>query len=411
MAERRQFNIPPLRILHIFSRLNCGGAEKRTLEVARYIHSHPELRQRIHFDYCVLSGLPGSLDEEARALGGTIHYLPLRRASFAGRFMTLLRTGGYNIVHSHVHRSSGLLVELAGLAGVPGRVVHFRSQSDGKNNVWRWPLRWLLRRSIDHAATRILAVSRSVMEGVWGINWTEDHRCQVIYNGINVDPSSETPDLEDRARLLLTLGLPPDARLIAHVGGYRPPKNHDRLIEIFGHLRRRDQRSHLLLVGDCSNGQERLARQIAARGLADAVHFLGVRDDVPLLLRAVDVMVFPSLWEGLPGAVLESLAVGTPVVASDIPPHREIASLLPGITCVSLNASDECWANCINSLSRPTPEERAAASLRFAQSPFTLDRCVASLVVAWEGSLLSGIARTVEEKATTGRTFSQRRAA
>jgi len=411
MAKERQFNTPPLRILHIFSRLNCGGAEKRTLEVAQYIRQHPELRHCIHFDYCVLSGLPGVLDEKARALGAAIHYLPLRQVGFPRRFIALLRQGRYNVVHSHVHHASGFLVALARLAGIPGRIVHFRSQSDGKKSPLRWPIRWLLKRLIDRAATRILAVSRCVMESAWGEDWTQDHRCQVIYNGIDVDTSYKIPDFTERSKLLVALGIPADARLIAHIGGYRPAKNHSRLIDIFEHVRRLDQRSHLLLVGDCSKGQERLTKHIAERGLTEAVHFLGVRDDVSRLVRAVDVMVFPSLWEGLPGAVLESLAVGTPVVASDIPPHREIASLLPGIICVPLAASDECWASRIQSLSNPTPDERAVARFRFAKSPFTLDRCVDSLVAAWEGSLPSSVVEVAEEKAMVASVSSERRAA
>lgn len=384
MAEHCRFDHAPVRILHLFSRLNCGGAEKRTLEVARHIQRQPELRQRIQIDYCVLSGQPGVLDEEARALGGRIHYLPLRQASFPRRFTALLRREGYAVVHSHVHLASGILLELARLAGVPHRIVHFRSQSDGKSHLLRGPLRWLLKRLIDHAAVRILSVSRCVMEAVWGEDWSRDERCQIIYNGIDVDGRSVIHDQGYKEKLVQSLGLPPNSRLMVHVGSYRAPKNHPRLIDIFRQVHRQESRSHLLLVGDLSQGLSQLKSRLASYRLGNVVHFLGLQKDVAHLLRAADVMIFPSSWEGLPGAVLESLAVGTPVVCSDIPPHREIAQFLPGLSCVPLSAPDEHWAKIICSLAPPTVEDREKACQAFMESPFSLDRCVASLVAIWE---------------------------
>ena len=412
MAEHCRFDHAPVRILHLFSRLNCGGAEKRTLEVARHIQRQPELRQRIQIDYCVLSGQPGVLDEEARALGGRIHYLPLRQASFPRRFTALLRREGYAVVHSHVHLASGILLELARLAGVPHRIVHFRSQSDGKSYLLRGPLRWLLKRLIDHAAVRILSVSRCVMEAVWGEDWSRDERCQVIYNGIDVDGRSVIHDQEHKEKLVQSLGLPPNSRLMVHVGSYRAPKNHPRLIDIFRQVHRQESRSHLLLVGDLSQGLSQLKSRLASYRLGNVVHFLGLQKDVAHLLRAADVMIFPSLWEGLPGAVLESLAVGTPVVASDIPPHREIASFLPGLTCVPLSAPDEYWAKIICSLVPPAGEDREKAWQLFTESPFSLDRCVASLVAIWEEDLTARHVPTSEPGESSKQwSFGRRRAA
>ncbi len=387
MGEAHRSDTPPVRVLHLFSRLNCGGAEKRTLDVARHIQRHPEWSQRIQIDYCILSGQPGVLDDEARALGGRVHYLPLRQAGFPQRFVTLLRRERYAVLHSHVHHASGVFLELARLAGVPLRIVHFRSQLDGKNHFLRGPLRWLLKRLINHAAVRILSVSRCVMEAAWGEHWSRDERCRVIYNGIDLDGPSVIGNQGTREKLVQSLGLPPDCRFMIHVGGYRAPKNHRRLIDIFHHVHRQEPRSHLFLVGELSQGLGQLKNQLAGYGLGNVVHFLGLQKDVPQLLRAADVMIFPSLWEGLPGAVLESLAVGTPVVASDIPPHREIAPFLPGLTCVPLSAPDENWAKIVCSLSPPAVKDREKAWEVFRQSPFSLDRCVASLVAIWEEGL------------------------
>ncbi|MGQ9505219.1 MAG: glycosyltransferase [Thermogutta sp.] len=383
MADRNKFDIAPLRILHVFSRLNCGGAEKRTLEVARYLQNHPDLKRRIQIDYCVLSGEPGDLDDEARAMGASLHYLPLRKPGFPRRFVALLRNEGYDVVHSHVHYSSGFLIELARFAGIRNRIAHFRSQQDGKANPLRKPFRWVMKRLIDRSATHILGVSRCVMEAVWGPHWLRDRRCQVIYNGIDLGATVDDESEAVRARLLQSLGLPADTRLVVHVGSYRQAKNHLRLIDIFRQVHRQEPRSYLLLVGDLAKGWDRLKKQIVSYGLDKVVHFLGLRRNIPQILRSADVMIFPSLWEGLPGAVLESLAVGTPVVASDIPPHREIKGWLPGITLVPLDLSDEEWADRIVFQPRPDEDTRRKARRAFAESPFSLERCVASLLAVW----------------------------
>lgn len=384
MAEIRDIDVAPLRILHVFSRLNCGGAEKRTLEVARYIRSYPDLKQRIQIDYCVLSGEPGDLDHEARAMGASLHYLPLRKPNFPRRFVALLRNQGYDVVHSHVHYPSGFLIELARFAGIRNRIAHFRSQQDGKANPLRKPFRWVMKRLIDRSATHILGVSRCVMEAVWGPHWLRDRRCQVIYNGIDLGVQVGQDHEAGRARLLQSLGLPGDTRLMVHVGNYRQAKNHLRLIDIFRQVHRQEPRSHLLLVGDLSKGWDRLRKQIVSYGLDKVVHFLGMRRNIPQILQSADVMIFPSLWEGLPGAVLESLAVGTPVVASDIPPHREIKGWLPGITLVPLDLSDEQWADRIICQPRPDEDTRREARRAFAETPFSLEQCAASLLAVWQ---------------------------
>ena len=121
----------------------------------------------------------------------------------------------------------------------------------------------------------------------------------------------------------------------------RPPKNHLRLIDIFGEVLRRQPTAVLLLVGQGRNAIERrLHRRIAQLGLGGQVVFCQERTDVPRLLGAADALIFPSLWEGLPGVVLEACAAGTPVLASDLPGVRDIAARLPRVRCLSLEADN-----------------------------------------------------------------------
>lgn len=383
--EWREDTPRSIRILHAFSRLNCGGAECRTLDVLRFLKHSPQDRP-IQMDFCVLSGLPGQLDDEVRSLGSSIHYLPLRKPTFPGRFKRLLRDGQYDVLHSHIHYPSGVLTLIARRVGVPGRVVHFRSESDGRpNTLPRRLMRFLLKQLIDHTASHIVAVSRSAMERSWRKEWQEDSRCQVIYNGLDVTSADQTVTPDAGKAVRQELGLSPSTCLVIHVGGYRPAKNHGKLLGVFAQLRSRVPDSRLILLGDVADGKEKLMSLARTSGCQDAIYCLGVRKDVFRWLAAADVMIFPSVREGLPGAVLEAASVGTPTVASDIAPHREIAAYLPeAVVCVPLAASDQVWAEAAQAVAGPSYSQRVKLHRAFLHSPFSLDRCTAALVKIWQ---------------------------
>lgn len=376
----------PVKVLHIFARMNCGGAEHRTLELMRAVDP-----REVRMDFCALSGLPGVLDHEIRALGGEVHRLPLKQAGFARAFRRLLAGEGYDVVHAHVHYPSGWILRLAYQAGVKRRIVHFRSDSDGRSESWtRRIVCWGLQRLIDRYATDIVAVSRAAMEKAWKPSRRNDPRCRVIYNGLDLTRFPDPTDVQKAWKTREKLGVLPESPLCIHVGSLRPPKNHERLLRIFKAVEERTPGAMLMLVGDTLDRTAWLAERLCSLGLCPSVRVLGRRDDVPDLLAAADVMLFPSLWEGLPGAVLESLAAGTPVVASDLPSIREIAEFLPGLRVISLSESDRHWAKLIAHAAHPTTAQRSAMRRAFAESPFTIEHHARQMRELWLEPGLSG---------------------
>lgn len=366
----------PVRILHIFGRMQRGGAEMRTLDIMRHID-----RQQFQLDFCALSGLPGVLDDEIRSLGGEVHYCRLGW-SFPWRFQNLLRQHSYAVVHSHVHYASGFILFLSHSAGVPGRIAHFRSTSDDHGaNLRRALQRKAMRHLIDRYATHILSVSQGAMIAAWGTAWKTDKRCHITYNGLDTEPFLNPVD----AYVLDDLNIPRSAKLYIHVGRMDPPKNHTRLITIFSEIAAHQPDAHLLLVGRGGNDIERAARQqIEALGLADRVTFAGERSDVSDLLRAAHTLIFPSTREGLPGVVLEACAAGTPVLASDLPGICEIAEHFPSVVPLSLNLSDEVWAKQAAALAADqTDAARKQALARFLGSPFNLETCIKAHTRIW----------------------------
>jgi glycosyltransferase involved in cell wall biosynthesis len=327
----------PLRVLHILGRMDRAGAELRTLDV---MHELGPSRCESHF--CALSGQVGALDPEILRAGGYVHYLGLSPL-FPVRFLRLLRRWRYDVVHSHVQYFSGFLLWLARLARVAVRVAHFHTTDDGQGQSPRRRLqRWVMKRLIRRHASAVISVSQGVMRTNWGLGSAADSRFRVLYEGVGLEVYGHCIN---RARMLAALGIDASSKICIHVGRLDPPKNHLRLIEIFRELRHVDASVHLVLIGRGGNDLERaMLARANATGLSAYVHLLGVRDDVPAWLQASDLLLFPSLFEGLPGVVIEAGAAGLPVLASDLPGIQEIAVRCRGITCLSLAEDDQTWA-------------------------------------------------------------------
>lgn len=369
----------PVRVLHVFGRMERGGAEMRTLDIMRQID-----RTSYRLDFCALSGQTGSLDETIRALGGQVHHLKLGN-NFPAQFIRLLKKNKYDVVHSHVHHSSGFILMLAAIARVPNRIAHFRSSGDGRiPNLRRKLQSSVMKFCIDRCATRILAVSQEAMNAAWDRGWHKDERCQVIYNGVHHEDFLMS---FERDTILQSLGLPKERNIFIHIGRYDPAKNHEKLIGVFAQVLRWDESAVLLLVGGGPKERERkLREQIEKLGIMDSVRLLGQRTDIPQMLTAADVMIFPSSREGLPGAVLEASAAGVPVLASNLPVIEEISSQLPLLRFLSLTTHDGEWANQALSLLAEGRAEgmKKQAIETFAQSSFTVGKSAEAHMRVWD---------------------------
>ena len=358
-----------VRILHIFGRMARGGAEMRTIDVMRKID-----RDRFQFNFCTLSRRPGTLDKEIFELGGKIYSSPLG-LDFIWKFRRLLREKRFDVVHSHVHMFSGFIMKLAAMENVPMRITHFRSMQDGSGSGLRRKLqRRIMRRWVDKYATDILAVSEGTISAAWSNDWQSDIRCSVLYNGID---TSKYSDITERDAVFAEFGLPSNSRVFIHVGRAEFPKNHIRLISIFTELLKQEPYAKLLLVGRCESEIGQIVKEKVTRlGLSKSVIFAGERSDVPRLLNAAEVMIFPSIYEGLPGAVLESCATGTPVLASDLPGVVEIASFIPHVHYMSLEKSDADWAIAAEDLLNSPQAFREEMTSAFHNSVFEIDYCL-----------------------------------
>ena len=171
---------------------------------------------------------------------------------------------------------------------------------------------------------------------------------QIVRNAIDISQYVYNPEKQVEMRKKLAL---PDGLIVGHVGRFNPPKNHAFLVDIFAALLKKEPSATLLLVGD-GDGLPQIKSKVKSLGISDHVRFLGLRSDVADLMQAMNVFVFPSLYEGLPLTMIEAQASGLPCIISD--KVSEECIVTDGLVSTeSLSASPSQWADRILSI-RPT---------------------------------------------------------
>jgi len=328
------------KILHFVYQMNLGGAETLIMNIYRHID-----RSKVQFDFAVLTNQPSHFDQEIVALGGRILPLPKPSAisfhTYSRALTNMLREyGPFAGVHSHMYDFSGYILRVADREGVPLRVSHSHTTQDGQRDSWlRNAYRWYMRRLICQHATHMFGCSHAACEALFGLNYWRDPRIRVFPNAIDLAPYEVLPS--EKCTLRQSLSLPADALLIGHVGRFHPQKNHRFLIEVFATLLQELPTAHLVLVGDGSLRPE-IESLIQTKGIKDSVHLLGIRSDVPQIVDTLDMFVFPSLYEGLPIALVEAQAAGVPCVVADTVSNK--ADIKIGLVhFVNLQARVDLW--------------------------------------------------------------------
>lgn len=326
----------PIRILHVLGGLSLGGAESRIMDLYRNLN-----RDEIQFDFLVHAEEEQHFDKEIKELGGRIYRVPKFKLYNWFSYKKALRRffaehHEFRAVHGHMTSTASIYLPLAKKAGIPIAIAHSRSAGTApglKGMATRW-----LRRSLKRRADICLACSKEAGEAVYGKKWVEQGRVEVIPNAIAAD--KYVYDEKERRRLRAELGLE-NRLVIGHVGSFRAAKNHTFLIQVFAKLHEKRPDAVLLLLG-AGELLEEIRRQVAEAGLEDAVRFLGNRADVSPYYQAMDYLVFPSLYEGLPGTVVEAQTSGLKCLISD-KISREVC-LTELVTVLSLERSPEEWA-------------------------------------------------------------------
>ena len=204
-----------------------------------------------------------------------------------------------------------------------------------------------LKMKIAHILGRILygkyvdvKIAPSELAGIYtfGENEYNKHNVHILKNAVDLEQYKYSD--QNRKNIRSELGISDDDIVCGHIGRFSKQKNHKHLIEIFNSLLKKSPNAKLILVGE-GELQQDVIKQCKQLGIQENVYFLGVRSDIPAILSAMDVFVFPSLYEGMPNTVIAAQATGLSCVISDTITKQ--ANVLGSVKYISLNSSNDIW--------------------------------------------------------------------
>ena len=297
----------PARVLWVIKGLGPGGAERLLCAAAR---AHDQ--QHFHIECAYVLPWKDHLAEELERAGVKTHCLSRKRTDYRWplRLAELVRDGDWDIVHVH----SPLPGSVARLATRTMRKASRPELVSTEHNRWathRGPTRWLntLTSRWDSAS---FAVTDEVRDSMSGPAAT---RAETLQHGIDVEGTAKAVADRDAVRAELGIGL--DEIVVGTVANFRPQKDYPNLLRAARLLAEREVPVRFVAVGQ--GPEETETRQLRDDlGLADRVTLTGFRDDAVRVMGACDVFTLASQWEGLPVALMEALALGLPVVATNV---------------------------------------------------------------------------------------------
>ena len=310
--------------------MDRGGLETMLMNYYRHMD-----RETVQFDFLVHREERGAYDDEIEALGGQIYRLS-RLVPWSKSYQKMLDAffaeyPEYKIVHVHQDCLSSVILKAAWKQGVPVRIAHSHSSSQDKN--LKYPVKLWYKQQIPQHATKLFACGQQAGDWMFsGIPY------EILNNAIDAKAYS----FREEGRIVVRQGLniSENAFVVGHVGRFSYPKNHEFLLEVFAALHKCRPDAWLLLVGE-GELRSKMEEKAASLGVKDRVIFTGLRSDVPDLLQAMDVFLFPSRYEGLPLTMVEAQAAGLPCVISDkVPGECAVTDL---VTQLSLEKSYELW--------------------------------------------------------------------
>ena len=326
----------PIRVLHIVMYMGHGGAETMIMNYYRNID-----REKLQFDFLVHRDFEGAYDKEILALGGKILRIP-RMNPFSKRYRHELNDffknhSEYKIVHSHIDCMSSLPLFYAKRHNVPIRIAH--SHNSNQDRDIKYPLRLFYKNKLTKTSNIFFACGKKAGD------WMFDGKPYILLpNAIDSILFSYNETIRSDMRKELAID---NSLVIGHVGRFNKQKNHEYLVDIFNCFYQRHKNSKLLLVGD-GPCKDNVLKKAKYYNIENAICFLGQRNDINKVLQAMDIFVFPSLFEGTPLTVIEAQAAGLPCLISDkVPIDCKKTDL---VYQIKLSDSPEKWADKIEEL-------------------------------------------------------------
>ncbi len=341
-----------IRVLHVVHALTRrGGLSNCIMNYYRYID-----RTKIQFDFLYFREVEDNFCEEIEQLGGRCFKLeePSLSRSFIKKTNQFFKEheGEWCFLHCHALFAVSVFSKIAKKNGVSAVIAHSHSTVYG-SGLFKKVRNFVFIQQAAQLSDYRLACSKEAGNFMFGKN----KEFFLLNNAIDISVYRSAQEKRAIVRRELSLE---NAFVLGHVGSFAASKNHKFLIEIFNEVQKTVPNAKLLLVGGegiaAGSTLAQMKQKVVDLDLEDKVLFLGVRQDVPCLMSAMDAFVFPSLFEGFGLVLVEAQASGLPCTASDRVPLAakctDLVSYLP------LESGAKAWAEHI--LNHRTQERKVA---------------------------------------------------
>lgn len=338
-----------VRVLQVITSLLTGGAEHIVVQLAEWLSA-----KNVHCDICVFDGEDTPFMHEIaewneqHSDGEPIHVYKLGHSFYNPLFIVKLAKlmRGYDIVHTH-NSSPQLFVAIAKKFMAKGKrpiLCTTEHNTSNRKRQWKWyaPIESWMYSQYGHIVC-ISKIAEEKLREYMGGGWTDETsecygRITTINNGVDVNSINIAEPAED------LLKQKENRKAIVMVAGFREQKDQDTLVRAMTRLDKDKYELWLVGIGDRLQTVKSLADKL---NVVDRVRFVGLRMDIPNVLRAADVVVMSSHWEGLSLSNVEGMSAGKPFIASDVNGLREVTR---GYGIMFREGDDEQFASIVDRL-------------------------------------------------------------
>lgn len=362
----------PIRILQIVPSMRAAGIENFIMNLYRHID-----RKKVQFDFVVHTKKREIYDDEIECLGGKIYRLTykddknfLKYAKDLKRFFR--EHPEYKIIHGNMQSMMPVYLRIAKKSGVPVRIAHAHNSSYEKSV--KGFILHILSRFAKYEATDRFACSKEAAQYLFG-----NRSFVFIPNAIDVNRFKF--DQKKRNEIRRKLGIKDENILIGNIGRFDAQKNHKRIIEIFYDMSKNNNKLYLCLLGDGRLKNE-IESLVSKLGLKKKVKFVGIQENTQDYLSAMDVFLFPSLYEGLPVTGIEAQTSGLSCIMSDS--ITKEVDITGQVKFLSLNDSDILWGETLFGALRELDKREMSYKI-VADTDFNIERSAKRMEKLYNG--------------------------
>ena len=324
------------RLLCIVSSLDTGGAETFMMKIFRCLPKDYKM------DF-IVSKDTGYYENEVYDLGGEIYRVPMRTEHPIKVYKSIreiVKENNYQYILKLCDTPIGYFDLIAAKAGGAEKICVRSCNASSSETKLRHMVNNILRPLFNHIVDVKIAPSRLAAEYTFGKEEVKKGNVNFLKNAVDIEKYKYS--MEKRVKVRREFGIDNFQIVIGHIGRFNQQKNHSFLLDIFYEIKKDKEDAILLLIGDGEKKQE-ICEKAKKLGINDNVIFTGIRSDIPELLSAMDVFLFPSFFEGMPNTIIEAQAIGIPCVLSDsITREADVTGLLH---YVSLKERPDKWGN------------------------------------------------------------------